>query len=57
MPFDLNGLALIFSRFFCFPRFFFFFFLCAIADPSQLMRERNFLFRRIRVVDSLLEAS
>ena len=53
MPFDLNGLALIFSRFFCFPSFF----LCAIADPSQLMRERNFLFRYIRVVDSLFEAS
>ena len=55
MPFDLNGLALIFSRFFLFSSFFFF--LCAIADPSQLMRERNFLFRCIRVVDSLFEAS
>ena len=56
MPFDLNGLALIFSRFF-FVFLVFFFFWCAIADPSQLMRERNFLFRCIRVVDSLFEAS
>ena len=39
MPFVLNGSPLIFSPWFFFPPFFF---LVAIADPSQCKRETSF---------------